>query len=48
MTSPNLTDQIKEIVRPMWEQLVAECPEVITVEEMTFEELCNEVALSLP
>lgn len=43
----NTLEQVKRIARPYWEQLIAECPEVLE-SDFEFEDFCNEIVLELP
>ena len=42
-----INDLIKKELKPFWDSLVKECPEVETKEEMTFDDFCDEVRLSI-
>lgn len=43
----DLKQQIEEVAKPLWEKLIADNPQLVTEEEMTFEEFCDEIRWAL-
>jgi hypothetical protein len=38
---------IATVAKPLWDALIAETPEVVTEEEMTFADFCDEIRLQI-
>ena len=47
MPNETLMEKIKEIALPLWLKLINETPEIVTLEEMTFDGFCDEIRLTL-
>ena len=43
-----LEQTIADVAKPIWDALIIESPEVITLDEMTFKDFCDEIRLTIP